>query len=76
VYLLAMRTADPARSSPTYYTLIDAVSAEDVFFRVTTNYPTSQGVTPKTPYFWNGNGDFLLKPLPAYLGTEETDHNA
>jgi hypothetical protein len=29
-YLLAKRTADPERSSPIYYTSIDAVSANDM----------------------------------------------
>ena len=32
--LLGKRTADPERSSPTYYTSIDAVSAKDVPFGV------------------------------------------
>lgn len=29
----------------------------------------------KNPSFWKGNGDFLLKSLRAYLGTEDIDHN-
>jgi hypothetical protein len=71
------RTADPERSSPTYYTSIDAVPAKEVPFGVSSirlipwgSYP------PKTPHFGAVNGDSQLKRLRAYLGTGETYHDA
>jgi hypothetical protein len=70
------RTADPERSSPIYYTSIDAVSAKDVPFGelIDTSHPIGE-VSPKTPHFWDVNGDFQLKRLRAYLGSEETYHD-
>jgi hypothetical protein len=34
------------------------------------------GVIPKYSHFADSSGDFQLKRLRAYIGTEETDHNA
>jgi hypothetical protein len=64
------RTADPERSSPTYYTSIDAVSAKDVPFGgfIDTSYPMGE-LSPKTPRFGAVNGQSQLKRLRAYLGT-------
>jgi hypothetical protein len=67
------RTADPERSRPTYYTSIDAVSAKDVPLGVSSIRLIPWGrYTLKTPHFGDSNGDFQLKHLRAYLGTEET----
>jgi hypothetical protein len=50
--LLGKRTADPERSSPTYYKSIDAVSAKDVPFGVSSICLIPQGsYPPKTPHF-------------------------
>jgi hypothetical protein len=75
--LLGKRTADPARSSPTYYTSIDAVPAKDVPFRrlIDTSHPMGD-LSPKTPHFGAVNGDSQLKCLRAYLGTGETYDDA
>ena len=50
--LLGKRTADPERSSPTYYTSIDAVSAKDVPFGglIDTSHPMGE-LSPKNPSF-------------------------
>jgi hypothetical protein len=71
--LLGKRTADPERSSPTYYTSIDAFSAKDVSFGglIDTSHPMGE-LSPKTPHFGAVNGDSQLKRLRAYLGTGET----
>jgi hypothetical protein len=70
-------TSDPERSSPTYYTSIDAVSAKDVPSGglINTSHPTGE-LSPKTPHFGAVNGDFQLKRLRAYLDTGETYHGA
>ena len=75
--LLGKRTADPERSSPTYYTSIDAVSAKDVPFGgfIDMSHPIGQ-LSPKTPHFRDVNGDFQLKCLRAYLSIGETYHDA
>jgi hypothetical protein len=45
------RTADPERSSPKYYTSIDAVSAKDVPFGgfIDTSHPLGE-LSPKNPH--------------------------
>jgi hypothetical protein len=75
--LLSKCTADPERSSPTYYTSIDAVSAKNVPFEglIDMSHPIGE-LSPKTPHFRDVNGDFQLKRLRAYLGSEVTYHNA
>ena len=54
------RTADPERSSPTYYTSIDAVSAKDVPFGglIDTFYPMGE-LSPKNSSFWGRQWGFL-----------------
>jgi hypothetical protein len=50
--LLGKRTADPDRSSPTYYTSIDAVSAKDVPFGGLIVMPQPIGeLSPQNPSF-------------------------
>jgi hypothetical protein len=67
------RTADPERSSPTYYTSIDAVSAKDVTLAgLIDTYHSIGELSPKNPSFWDVSEDFQLKRLRAYLGIEET----
>ena len=75
--LLGKRTADPERSSTTYYTSVDAVSAKDVPLGgpIDTSHPVRE-LSPKTPHFWDSNGDFQHKRLRAYLGKENTYHDA
>ena len=74
--LFSKRTADPKRLSPIYYTSIDAVSAKDVPLG-SHRYISSHGeLSPKTPHFGVFNGDFQHKGLRAYLGKEETYHDA
>jgi hypothetical protein len=75
--LLGKPTADPERSSPTYYTSIDAVPAKEVPFGglIDTSHPMGE-LSPKTPHFWTPNGDSQLKRLRAYLGPGETYHDA
>ena len=53
------RTADPERSSPTYYTSIDAVSAKDVPFGglIDTSHPMGE-LSPKNPSFWGRQWGF------------------
>jgi hypothetical protein len=71
------RTADPERSSPTYYTSIDAVSAKDVPFWGLTDMSHPMGsYPPKIPHFGDVNGDFQLKRFRAYLDKAETYHDA
>jgi hypothetical protein len=55
------RTADPERSSPTYYTLIDAVSAKDVPFGglIDTSHPIGE-LSPTTPHFGTSMGIAIL----------------
>jgi hypothetical protein len=75
--LLGKRTADPERSSPTYYTSIDAVSANDVLFwgLIDTSHP--MGSYPrKTPQVGVVNADSQLQRLWAYFGTGETHDDA
>jgi hypothetical protein len=50
--LLGKRTADPERSSPTYFTSIDAVSAKDVPLRglIDMSQPIGE-VSPQNPSF-------------------------
>jgi hypothetical protein len=73
--LLSQPAANTERSSPTYYTSIDTVSAKDVPFGglIDTSHPIGE-LSPKTPHFRAVNGDFQLKRLWAYLGTGETYH--
>ena len=70
--LLGKRTVDPEPTSTTYYTSIDAVSAKDVPLGglIDTSH------SPKTPHFGDSNGDFQHKRLRAYLGKENTNHDA
>jgi hypothetical protein len=71
------RTADPERSSPTYYTSIDAVPAKEVPFGGLIDTSDSMGSYPqKTPHFGAVNGDSQFKRLWAYLGPGETYHDA
>jgi hypothetical protein len=60
-------TADPERSSPTYYTSIDAVPAKEVSFGglIDTYHPMEE----LSPHFGAVNGDSQLKRLRAYLCT-------
>jgi hypothetical protein len=69
------RTIDRERLSPTYYTSIDAVSAKDVPSGISLICLIGE-LSPKNPSFWRLNGEFQLKRLRAYLGTEETHQNA
>jgi hypothetical protein len=57
--LLGKPTADPERSSPTYYTSIDAVSAKDVPFGglIDTSHPIGE-LSPKNPSFWGRQWGF------------------
>ena len=50
--LLGKRTADPERSSPTYYTSVDAVSAKDVPFGglIDMSQPIGE-LSPQNPSF-------------------------
>ena len=50
--LLGKRTADPERSSTTYYTSVDAVSAKDVPLGgpIDTSHPVRE-LSPKNPSF-------------------------
>jgi hypothetical protein len=63
-------TADPERSSPSYYTSIDAVSAKEVPFGglIDMSHPMEE-LSPKTPHFGAVNGDSHLIRLRAYLST-------
>jgi hypothetical protein len=56
------RTADPERSSPTYYTSIDAVLAKEVPFGglIDTSHPMGE-LSPKNPNFGAVNGSPSLK---------------
>jgi hypothetical protein len=75
--LLGKRTADPERSSPTYYTSIDAVFAKDVLLGVSSIRLTSWGsYLRKTLYSGDVNGDSQLKRLRAYIGTGRTYDDA
>ena len=75
--LLGKRTADPEPSSTTYYTSIDAVPAKGVPLEVSSIHLIPWGsYSPKNPHFEDSNGDFQHKRLPAYLGKEETFHDA
>ena len=51
--LLGKRTADPERSTSTYYTPIDAVPAKDVPFGglIDMSHPIGE-LSPKIPSFW------------------------
>jgi hypothetical protein len=53
------RTADPKRSSLTYYTSIDAVSAKEVPFvgLIDTSHPIGE-LSPKNPSFWGRQWGF------------------
>jgi hypothetical protein len=57
--LLGKRTADPERSSPTCYTPIDAVPANDVPFGdlIDTSHPLEE-LSPKNPSFWGRQSGF------------------
>ena len=54
--LLGKRTADPERSSQTYFTSIDAVWAKEVPLGVSSIHLIPWGVTPKTPHFGSSMG--------------------
>jgi hypothetical protein len=75
--LSGKRTADPGRTRPTYHTSIDAVSVKDVPLGglIDTSHPLGK-LSPLTLHFGDVNGDFQLKRLRAYLGTEATYHDA
>jgi hypothetical protein len=67
----AQRTADPELLY-IYHRGFDQGCA----FGGSQRYISSHGeLPPKTPHFRDVNGDFQLKCLQAYLGTEEIDHN-
>jgi hypothetical protein len=55
-------TAHPERSSPTYYTSIDAVLAKDVpFGGLTDTYHSTGELAPQKTHFGDVNGDFQPK---------------
>jgi hypothetical protein len=76
-FLLGKRTTDAERSTPTYYISVDASWAKYEPLGGLINMSLLMRELPiKTPHFRDSNEDFRLKRLPAYLGTEETYHNA
>jgi hypothetical protein len=66
-------TADPERSSPTYYISVDAVSAKDVPLGGLIDTSHTMGeLSPNNPSFWGiRQWNLQLKRLRAYLVTEE-----
>jgi hypothetical protein len=65
------RTADPERSSPTYYISIDAVSAKDMPLGglIDTYHPMVE--LPKTPHFGDVNGDSTFNVYGRILAQEK-----
>jgi hypothetical protein len=49
LFCIGKGTADPERSSPTYYTSIDACSAKNVLKGVSSIIPSYRGVRPPNP---------------------------